>query len=91
MIRLTRLSHTEIAINCDLIESIEEVPDTTVRLISGEKLLVLESVDQVIAKVVEYRRTVLAGMGSVGSFAAGRRPSAAWFQPKPNDDDEEEP
>ncbi len=58
MIKLTRLNHHTVAINPDHISWIEATPDTTLFLINGEKLLVRESVDELIAAVVVYRRTV---------------------------------
>ena len=43
MISVTRLKGQPVALNPDMIESVEENPDTTIRLTSGEKLLVRES------------------------------------------------
>jgi len=43
-------------INCDLIEFIESTPDTVITMTTGKKVLVLESVDEVISSVVKYRR-----------------------------------
>ena len=81
MIRLTRLNHREIALNCDLIEWAEAVPDTTVRMVSGESILVLESVSEVIERIVAYRRTLLADRKSTrlnsSHSRASRMPSSA--------------
>ena len=57
MIRLTRLNETEVVINAEMIEFVEAIPDTIVSLVSGKKVMVAESVDQVIERVVEYRKT----------------------------------
>lgn len=57
MIRLTRLNETEVVINAEMIEFVEAIPDTIVSLVSGKKIMVVESVDQVIERVVEYRKT----------------------------------
>lgn len=62
MIHLTRLNHIPTVINSDLIEYIEATPDTVVALTSGQKVLVLEPVDEVIARVVEFRRSILHGV-----------------------------
>jgi flagellar protein FlbD len=75
VIKLTRLDNQEIAINCDLIVWIEARPDTIVRLIAGETILVRESVDDVIARIVAHRSGILheAGLGALvtaGSLAA---------------------
>lgn len=62
MIYLTRLNHSPLVVNSDLIEHIEVTPDTVVALTSGEKILVLESADEVIERVVKFRRSVLNGL-----------------------------
>ena len=56
MIELTRLHGEPIVINADLIEFIEPTPDTMISTTTGKKVLVKESVEEVIGKVVEYRR-----------------------------------
>jgi len=61
MIHLTRLNQVPLVINSDLIEHIEITPDTVVVLTSGEKYLVLESADEVIARVVKFRRAIFTG------------------------------
>jgi flagellar protein FlbD len=95
MVRLTRLNHREIAINCDLIEWTEALPDTTVRLVSGEHILVLESVDEVIRRISEYRRGLLASAGLAAVLTSGARPATAFLRsvrsqdPDPGSDLEE--
>ncbi len=59
MIEVTRLHNHKIIINADLIEFVEETPDTMISTSTGKKLLVRESVGEVIDKVVEYRRRCL--------------------------------
>lgn len=61
MIHLTRLNQVPLVVNSDLIEHIEITPDTVVVLTSGEKYLVLESADEVIERVVKFRRAVSTG------------------------------
>jgi flagellar protein FlbD len=61
MISLTRLNHVPLVVNSDLIEHIELTPDTVVALTTGQKLLVLETAEEIIEKVVEFRRRVLNG------------------------------
>ena len=56
MIELTRLQNQKLFINADLIEFVEETPDTVVTTTSGKKVLVKESAGEVVEKVVEYRR-----------------------------------
>lgn len=82
MVRLTRLNHREIAINCDLIEWVEANPDTTVRMISGESILVLEEVSEVIRRIVQYRRRLLVAAGLSTVLTAGSRPPGTILQPE---------
>lgn len=62
MISVTRLKGQAVALNPDMIESVEENPDTTIRLTSGEKLLVRESLEQVVELVATYRRYLLSAL-----------------------------
>jgi flagellar protein FlbD len=59
MIRLTRLNHAVLVVNCDLIEHIEMTPDTVISMTSGQRITVLETSDEVIGRVIEYRRLLL--------------------------------
>lgn len=56
MIKVTRLNGQEIVVNADLIEYLETSPDTIIALTTGKKIMVKESVDEVIEKIVEYRK-----------------------------------
>jgi flagellar protein FlbD len=58
MITVTRLNHSCIVLNADLIELIEETPDTVVTLTNGQQFLVRESSREVVDKVVSYRRSL---------------------------------
>jgi flagellar protein FlbD len=60
MIDLTRLNGHRMVVNCDLIKFVEASPDTTISLVGGEKLIVLESCDQLIERILIYRAEVLA-------------------------------
>jgi flagellar protein FlbD len=59
MIRLTRLNNTKLAINSDLIKFVENSPDTVITLTTGEKVMVREAIDEIIARVVEFRQALL--------------------------------
>jgi len=61
MIKLTRINHLPLILNSDLIEHVESTPDTIISLTSGQKLVVLESVDEVVNKVIQFRRAIYAG------------------------------
>jgi flagellar protein FlbD len=56
MIQLTRLNHIPLVLNSDLIEHIDVTPDTVISLTTGQIIRVLESADEVVARVVEFRR-----------------------------------
>jgi flagellar protein FlbD len=58
MLKLTRLNHHVVAINPDHISWIEATPDTTLSLFNGEKLIVRETLDELIDEVVRFRRRV---------------------------------
>lgn len=60
MISLTRLNGKIFILNSELIEFIEETPDTVISLTSGKKLIVGESVDEIIGKIVEYKKKVFS-------------------------------
>jgi uncharacterized protein YlzI (FlbEa/FlbD family) len=62
MIRLTRLNNQALTVNSDLIKLVEQSPDTLITLVSGEKLVVLESPEEVLARIIEFRRAVLQGV-----------------------------
>ena len=61
MILLTKINGHRIALNADMIEYIEETPDTVITLNNNDKVLVKDRMTEIIEKVVCYRRT-LAGL-----------------------------
>jgi len=58
MIHLTRLNNQALVVNCDLIKYVEKAPDTVITLLTGDKLVVLESVDEVLERVVKFRLSI---------------------------------
>jgi len=56
MIELRLINDTQLVVNSDLIEFIEATPDTVISLSTGKKVIVKESVPEVIDKIVEFRR-----------------------------------
>jgi flagellar protein FlbD len=68
MIHLTRLNHEAQLVNSDLIVLVEANPDTVISLSTGEHLRVLESMAEVAAKVVEFKRLILRGPAYVGEL-----------------------
>jgi flagellar protein FlbD len=58
MIKVTRFNGSEFVVNAHQIEFIESTPDTVISLISGKKIVIKESVDEVIDRIVSYRRRI---------------------------------
>ncbi len=64
MIRLTRLDGTRLLVNVDHIELIEETPDTVLSLSNGHKILARERADEIVDRIVAFRRRVAHPHGS---------------------------
>ncbi len=62
MIQLTRLNNSPLMVNSDLVKFVEQSPDTVITLINGEKILVRERADEVLNRIVEFRRSVMQGI-----------------------------
>lgn len=60
MIQLTRMNGRILAINPELVTWIDVTPDTSIALLNGDHIMVRESLDEVIAKVIEFKRCVRA-------------------------------
>ncbi|MFA7502703.1 MAG: flagellar FlbD family protein [Anaerovoracaceae bacterium] len=60
MIVLTKLGRDEerYVLNSELIETIEEKPDTIIRLVNGKHFIVAESAGDVVKKIVAYKRRI---------------------------------
>ncbi len=56
MITVTRFDHSDFVLNADLIETVEALPDTHITLVTGKKILVKQTADEVVARVIEFRR-----------------------------------
>ena len=60
MILLTLLNDKKLVVNAEYIKMVESSPDTIITFINGEKLMVKETVEEVIEKVITYKRMVSA-------------------------------
>lgn len=58
MIALTRINGSPLVLNSDLIEQIESMPDTIIRLTNGHRVVVRETPDDVVDRVVAFQRRV---------------------------------
>lgn len=62
MIELTRLNGEKMMLNIDLIELIEETPDTIITLTTGRKVLVKESARQIQAEIIKFRKQIYSDL-----------------------------
>ncbi len=58
MIRATRLNGKEFVLNAELIQFLEETPDTVITLVNHEKIVVKEKMDELVRRVIEYGRAI---------------------------------
>ena len=63
MIFLTRFDGTEVVVNSDLIVTVEKIPDTVITLTTGDRIMVKENVEEVVARAAAYRYRVMQGPG----------------------------
>ncbi len=72
MIKVSRLDGSSLVINVDLIESVESIPETIVCLTTGKKIMVKETIDEIIERVVQFKRVS-------GTW------TQAWYSPSTSD------
>lgn len=60
MIKITHLDNQESMLNAELIEAVDATPDTLITLITGRKLMVKESVDEVVAAIKKYKKDIFS-------------------------------
>ncbi|MDD4503227.1 MAG: flagellar FlbD family protein [Clostridiaceae bacterium] len=58
MIKVTRFNGVGYYLNCEHIETIENTPDTVITLRDGKKLLVSETSEEIIEKIIEYKKRI---------------------------------
>ena len=72
MIHLHRLNGAATVINAELIEYVEvHGAETLISMATGNKIMVRESVEEVVQKTVEYKKTVFAGASYIPQFLRG--------------------
>ena len=69
MIRVTRINDAELVINADLIEFVESIPESMITLTTGKKIMVKETVDQIIERAAGFKRLSAARLLAPGSDA----------------------
>jgi len=82
MIRLTRLNKRPLVVNADLIKFIENAPDTVITLVTGEKIVVLETAEDVIKRIVDFRRRLAPQV----SVSRSEGPLATLDEPREDDE-----
>src|ERR1700740_836435 len=76
MIELTRLNGHPLIVNSDLIKYIESSPDTTLTLVTGEKIVVREPCGEVTGRVLAHRAKLLGDVVAAQAMGAGAQVSA---------------
>jgi len=83
MIQLTRLNNQPLVVNSDLIKFVERAPDTVLTLVTGEKIIVRETAEEVLGKIVEFRRNILSGLpASALEAPTVSLPAVSFVEPK---------
>ena len=65
VIVVTRLDGAELVVNAELIELVEAKPDTHLTLTDGRQLIIKESSDEVVARVIAYRRAAYGPLSAI--------------------------
>lgn len=60
MIEVSRLNNKLFVLNCEWIETVESTPDTVITLTNGKRYVVAETVEEVVQKVIEYKRKIMS-------------------------------
>jgi len=58
MIKVTLLNNKNIYLNAEMIELVEETPDTIITLTTDKKIIVREAIDEIISRVISYKRRI---------------------------------
>ncbi|MFJ4044451.1 flagellar FlbD family protein [Microbacterium sp. NPDC089987] len=69
MIVVTRLNRSRFAVNSDLIERVQESPDTTIVMVDGARFVVRETMEELIAQITAFRAGVLAQASGLSAAA----------------------
>jgi flagellar protein FlbD len=87
MIHLTRLNNQPLVVNADLIKFIENAPDTVITLLTGEKIVVRESVDEVLRRVGEFHERFYRRVAPTVVFDTELQPKACSGASSEHSDD----
>jgi flagellar protein FlbD len=70
MIKVTRINDKELVINADLIEFVESIPDTMISLTTGKKIMVKETIDEIIDLAAGFKRLSASRVLDSGAASA---------------------
>lgn len=62
MIEVTRYDNTKVMINIDLVERVEECPETILTFVNGKQMIVRDSKEEIRTKAIEYKRMIVSGV-----------------------------
>lgn len=62
MIELTKFNDCKFTVNADIIEFVEETPDTVISLTTGKKIIVKESRNEVVERVIAYKKAIYSNI-----------------------------
>jgi flagellar protein FlbD len=65
VIDVTRFNDTQFVLNAELIQTIEETPDTVITLTTGTKYVVKETCEEIKKKVLNYKRSIFAPFSEI--------------------------
>lgn len=68
MIRLTKLNKSTFILNSELIEMMESTPDTVITMTNGKKYVVTESIEEVVAKVIQYKGDIFGLKSEISTW-----------------------
>ncbi|MBE6021737.1 MAG: endoflagellar protein [Cellulosilyticum sp.] len=58
MVMLTKLNNQIFTVNCDLIETLEQTPDTVIVMTTGNKYVVKETPEEILKKIIDFKRKI---------------------------------
>lgn len=73
MIKVTKLNRAVLVVNADMIEFVESTPDTLITLTTGRKVMVRETLDELLSRVREYRVATMSHPVPVTADVSGNR------------------
>ncbi|MBI4051410.1 MAG: flagellar FlbD family protein [Elusimicrobia bacterium] len=73
MITVHRLNGSILTLNAELIETVESAPDTVITLVTGNRFVVRDRVEEVVSRILEYRKKINSGKPVVNPIAGFQR------------------